>query len=152
MATVLSITENQLTLPILPWLRIGSANVMTLVALTMYGIKGAMIVSCMKALLAGVFGSLPMLIFSFTASLTSSLAMGIIYSLFRQKFSIIGISIIGAVVHNLTQLLVAYIILNMNHKSAFAILPFLIIAALIAGILTGLIARYLVKILSERRM
>lgn len=149
LATVLSIIENQLTIPILPWLRIGSANIMTLLALTMYGIKGALIVSCTKALIAGIFGSLPMLVFSFSASLASSLSMGIIYSTFRQKFSIVGISIIGAVVHNLTQLLVAFIVLNMSKKSAFAILPLLIIAGIAAGTLTGLITRYLIRVLNK---
>lgn len=149
LATVLSIIENQLTIPVLPWLRLGSANIMTLLALTMYGMKGALIVSCMKALFAGIFGSLPMLVFSFSASLTSSLFMGIIYSIFRKKFSIVGISIIGAVVHNLTQLVVAFIVLNMNGKSVFAIMPFLIIAGIAAGILTGLITRYLIRVLDK---
>lgn len=149
LATVLSIIENQLIIPVLPWLRFGSANIMTLIALTMYGIKGALVVSCMKALLSGIFGSLPMLIFSFSASMTSSLSMGIIYSIFRQKFSIVGISIIGAIVHNLTQLVVAFLILNMSRKSVFAVLPFLIIAGIVAGILTGLITRYLIKALDK---
>lgn len=152
LATVLSLIESQLNIPFLPWLRIGLANVMTLLALAMYGISGAVIVSCMKALLAGIFGSLPMLVFSFTASLTSSLSMGIIYSIFRQKFSIVGISIIGAVIHNLTQLLVAFIILNMSEKSVFAILPFLIIVGVVAGTLTGLIARYLIRVLDKPKI
>ncbi len=152
LSAVLSIIEGKLAIPFLPWLRIGLANVMILIALTMYGMRSAVSVSCMKALLAGIFGSLPMLIFSLSASLTSSLTMGIIYSIFRKKFSIIGISVIGAVVHNLTQLLVAFIILNLSRKSAFAILPFLIISAISAGILTGLIARYLIKILDERKI
>ncbi|MGQ9609971.1 MAG: Gx transporter family protein [bacterium] len=152
LATVINIIESKFAIPLLPWLRIGLANVMTLIALTMYGIRGAMIVSCMKALLAGIFGSLPMLAFSLSASLTSSLVMGVTYIIFRKKFSIVGLSIIGAVIHNLTQLLVAFIILNLSRKSIFAILSFLIIAAILAGILTGFIARYLIKILNERRI
>jgi heptaprenyl diphosphate synthase len=168
LATVLSILENQLPIPRplwlsqLPiprplWLRLGLANVITLVALMMYGTRAAVTVACMRALLAGVFGALPMLAFSFPAALTSSLSMGLLHRVSGQRLSIIGLSISGAVVHNiglsisgavvhnLTQLLVAYFVLSLNRSSILALAPLLVLAAVGAGFVTGLIAGYLVR-------
>lgn len=145
LATVLSILENQLPIPRPPWLRLGLANVMTLVALVMYDTRAAVTVSCMRALLAGIFGALPMLAFSFPAAVTSSLSMGILHRISGQRLSIVGLSISGAVVHNLTQLLVACLVLSLPRSSILVLAPFLILVAVGAGFVTGLIARYLIK-------
>ena len=145
LATVLGILENQLPIPRPLWLKLGLANIITLVALIMYGTWAAATVACMRALLAGIFGVLPMLIFSFPAALTSSLSMGGLHRLSGQRLSIIGLSVSGAVVHNLTQLLVAYFVLSLNRSSILALAPLLVLVAVVAGLVTGLIARYLVK-------
>jgi len=145
LATVLSILESQLPIPRPLWLRLGLANVITLIALMMYDIKAAVTVACMRALLAGIFGTLPMLAFSFPAALTSSLSMGVLYRVSGQRLSIIGLSVSGAVVHNLTQLMVAYFVLSLNRSSILALAPLLILAAVAAGFVTGLIARYVIR-------
>ena len=148
LATVLRILENQIPIPRPPWLKLGLANVITLVALMMYGTRAAVTVACLRALLAGIFGTLPMLAFSFSAALTSSTAMGVLHRISGQRLSIIGLSVSGAVVHNLTQLLVAYFLLSLNLLSRTSILTlaaFLVLAAVVAGFVTGLIARYLVR-------
>ena len=144
LAIVLSILENQLPIPRPLWLKLGLANVITIIALMMYGIRAAVTVACMRALLAGIFGTLPMLMFSFPAAITSSLSMGILHRISRQRLSVIGLSIAGAVVHNLTQLLVAYFVLSLSRSSIIAFFPLLILAALVAGFVTGLIAKYLI--------
>lgn len=149
LATVLSILENQLPIPRPLWLKLGLANIMTLLALIMYDIRAAMTVACIRSLLAGIFGSLPMLAFSFPAAITSSFTMGLLYRILGKRFSIIGLSISGAVIHNLTQLLIAYLILNLSYSSILALSSFLILAALGGGIITGLIARYIIRIIPE---
>ena len=147
LATVLSILENQLPIPRPLWLKLGLANVITLVALVIYGTRAAVVVACMRSLLAGIFGALPMLVFSFPAALASSMAMGALHRASGRRLSIIGLSVSGAVVHNLTQLLVAYFVLSLSSLSILALAPLLILAAVVAGLVTGLIARYLVKYL-----
>ena len=145
LATVLSILENQLPIPRPPWLKLGLANVITIAALVMYGTRAAVVVACMRALLAGIFGALPMLIFSFPAAVTSSLSMGGLHYVSGRRLSVIGLSVSGAVVHNLTQLLVAYFMLSLSRSSILALAPLLVLAAVGAGFVTGLIARYLIK-------
>ncbi len=144
-ATVLSVLENQLPIPRPPWLKLGLANVVTLIALEIYGIRFAIAVACVRSLLAGIFGTLPMLIFSFSAALSSSTVMGILHRVSAGRLSIVGISVFGAVVHNLTQLLVAYLVLRLNCFSLLAIAPVLILSAVLACIVTGLIAKYVIS-------
>lgn len=145
LATVLSMIENQLTIPLVPWLKLGLANIMTLVALIIYGGRAAIAVSCMRSLFAGIFGNLPMLVFSFSSALSSSAIMSVLYRISNKRFSIIGISVIGAIVHNTTQLFVAYIVLKLSVSSLLFLSPFLFISATFAGIITGLIANYIIK-------
>jgi heptaprenyl diphosphate synthase len=145
LATVLSILENQLPIPRPLWLKLGLANVITLVALIMYGIRAAITVACIRALLAGIFGAPLMLVFSFPAAITSSTAMGILHRISGQRLSIVGLSVSGAVVHNLTQLSVAYFVLSLSRSSILALAPLLILAAVGAGLVTGLMARYVVR-------
>lgn len=146
LATVLSILENQLPIPRpFPWLKLGLANVITLVALMMYGTRAAVTVACMRALLAGLFGAFFMLLFSLPAAAASSLSMGFLHRISGRRLSIIGLSVSGAVIHNLTQLLIAYFALNLSRSSIMALAPFLILAAVLAGVITGLLARYLLR-------
>ena len=83
--------------------------------------------------------------FSFPAALTSSLSMGVLHRVSGQRLSVIGLSVSGAVVHNLTQLVIAYFVLSLSRSSILALTPLLVIAAVVAGFVTGLIARYLLK-------
>ena len=145
LATVLSILENQLPIPRPPWFKLGLANVITLLALIMYDTRAAVTVACIRSLLAGIFGTLPMLAFSFPAALTSSLSMGVLHRVSGKRLSIIGLSVSGAVVHNLTQLLVAYVMFSFNRSITLALAAILVLAAVGAGIVTGLIARYLIR-------
>lgn len=145
LATVLSMIENQFTVPLVPWLKLGLANIMTLVALSIYDARSAIAVSCMRSLLAGIFGTMPMLVFSFSSALSSSVIMGVLYLISNEKFSIIGISVIGAVVHNITQLFIAYLVLKLSISSLLFLSPFLVISATLAGIITGFIAKYIIK-------
>ena len=147
LATVLSILENQLPIPRPLWLKLGLANVITIVALIMYDTRSAVIVACMRSLLAGIFGTLPMLIFSFPAALISSLSMGVLHHVSGQRFSVIGLSVFGAVVHNLTQLLIARFVLSLTRSSILALAPLLVLAAVGAGLVTGFTARYLIRYL-----
>jgi heptaprenyl diphosphate synthase len=47
-----------------------------------------------------------------------------------------GVSILGAVTHNLTQLFVAYFFL-IRHRGVFLVLPFLIVGGVVTGYIVG---------------
>lgn len=156
MASVLQISESLVPHPI-PGLRLGLANMLTLVALVTLGFKDALQVAVYRTILSsfimGTFMS-PTFILSFSGAVISSMAMGSLYWLSsfskRYRFSIIGISILGALTHNMVQLFLAYLIL-VKHNGVFVFLPWLSIGAVVMGWITGAVAVNVCRRLKELR-
>jgi heptaprenyl diphosphate synthase len=144
-ATILQILESLFPHPI-PGIRLGLANMITLVALVDLGFRAALEIALMRTLISsfilGTFLS-PPFILSFGAALSSTLVMGILYRLTtirgRAFLSLVGISMIGAMVHNLAQIGLAYFLI-IHHRSIFYLVPLLGISAVITGVITGLVA------------
>jgi len=145
LSCVLQISESMIPHPI-PGLRLGLANIITLISLVTMGFGYALEITILRTILGsffmGTFMS-PTFILSFSAGLISTLIMSFFYWLScldrRLRLSIIGISIIGALTHNIVQLYLAYLIL-VKHKGIFVFLPWLCIGALVTGWLTGIVA------------
>ncbi len=145
-ASVLQICESFIPHPI-PGLRLGLANMLTLVALVTLGFRAALEIAVLRtilsALIMGTFMS-PTFILSFLAAVASSLVMGMLYwmSAFHRRYrlSLIGISILGALSHNMVQLCLAYLLL-VKHRGIFVFAPWLCIGAVVMGLITGVVAR-----------
>lgn len=145
LSCVLQIAESLIPHPI-PGLRLGLANVITLITLVTMGFGCALEITAMRTIVGsfimGTFMS-PAFILSFSAGLISTIIMGFLYWLSsfhnRYRLSIVGISIAGALSHNTVQLYLAYRIL-IKHKGIFVFFPWLCIGAVIMGWLTGVIA------------
>jgi len=144
-ACVLQVAESLIPHPV-PGVRLGLANLITLVALVNIGFGTSLKIALSRVLISsfilGTFLS-PSFILSFSGTLVSTLLMGFFFKLstggFRTRFSIIGISIIGSLSHNITQLSLAYLLLVKN--SAILLLwPWLLLSGVIMGWITGLIA------------
>ncbi len=124
----------------IPGVRLGLANVVSLVCVSLYGYRDAYVVLIMRTLLSSFFyGSLSALLFSLGGGL---FALTIMVALWRFKdsfLSIVGISIAGAIFHNIGQVFVAFVILAT--PSIFGYLPVLLISAIITGILIGVVAQ-----------
>jgi len=145
-ASVLQICESFIPHPI-PGLRLGLANMLTLVALVTLGFRAALEIAILRTILSafvmGTFMS-PAFILSFLAAVVSSLVMGMLYWLSgfhrRYRLSLIGISILGALSHNMVQLCLAYLLL-VKHRGIFVFAPWLCIGAVGMGLITGVVAR-----------
>ena len=142
---VLQISESMIPHPV-PGLRLGLANMLALVAMVSMGVRAALEVALYRtlisSLLMGTFMS-PTFILSFSAALVSTAMMGLFYRFsaasWRYGFSIIGVSIAGALTHNMVQLFLAYLIL-VKHTGIFVLFPWLAIGAVATGWITGLVA------------
>jgi heptaprenyl diphosphate synthase len=154
MSCVMQISESLIPHPI-PGLRLGLANMLTLVALITLGFKYALQIAIYRTILSsfiiGTFMS-PTFILSFSGAVISSVVMGFLYWLSSShrhyRFSIIGISIFGALSHNMVQLYLAYLIL-VKHKGVFVFLPWLSIGAVVMGWITGAVASSVCRRLAE---
>lgn len=144
-AVVFQIVETMIPHPI-PWLRLGLANMVTLVGIVLFGFLAGIQVAVLRTVLSSfILGTFftPTFFMSFAGALMAALIMGILYR-FPMGFGIIGVSISGALVHNFTQLVVAYLFL-VRHKGIFLLMPFLILSALVTGYITGYGADYILK-------
>jgi energy-coupling factor transport system permease protein len=99
----------------------------------------------------GTFMS-PAFFLSLGGAVVSTLVMGALYRLSgfhgRIRFSIVGISVFGALSHNMVQLYLAYLIL-VKHPGIFVFLPYLCIGAVAMGLITGVVARSVCAKLEE---
>jgi len=149
-ALVLSIIESMFPIPLgIPGIKLGLANIMTLMTIVIFDFKSALMVVVARVVLASVYGgSMLVFWFSIAGGLISTAVMGLMYKRYEKYFSIIGISVAGALAHNLGQLFVAVIV--MKELSVLLLYaPFLMAAGAIMGGFTGLIAHFLLKALKR---
>ena len=97
-------------------------------------------------LLMGIlFGNGLSILYSISGGILSLLIMSILKKI--KGFSITGISIGGAVSHNMGQLLMAVVILG-NIKISYYI-PILLIAGIITGIFIGQLSTQIIKVIKK---
>src|SRR5512142_2499808 len=90
--------ESLLPTPI-PWLKLGLANIITLVALVLYGFRTALMVTLIRVVLTSIFiGTFlgPAFILSTGGGLASIAAMGLSAKYLKRLFGTVGLSLIGA--------------------------------------------------------
>ncbi|NSW90830.1 MAG: Gx transporter family protein [Firmicutes bacterium] len=148
-AIVLSIIENWIPLPIaLPGIKLGLANIIVLTTIVFLGLKDAFILVILRTVISSLFtGGFTVFLFSIAGGILSTVVMNFMYYKTTGLFSIIGISIAGAVMHNIGQLLMAGVI--MKDFSVMAYLPILILSGVIMGSFVGLCSNYLIKALKR---
>jgi len=144
--------ENLLPTPI-PWLRLGIANIITLATLVLYGFRAAMMVTLIRVILSSIFiGTFlgPGFIMSFGGGVTSTFAMGVVFSLFPRLFGPVGLSLIGALFHNMAQLFLAYFMFVQKIEPILIISPVLILLGTLTGIMNGVIGGMLISSIRTR--
>lgn len=137
LALALSYTERfiplQMVVP-LPGVKLGLANIVTLIALYLLGPKEAFAILVPRCILGAVFGGgITGLLFSLTGGV---LAMAVMILAKKVPiFSVYGVSILGAAAHNVGQILAAMVLMNSLHIGAY--LSYLLVVALFTGAATG---------------
>lgn len=123
----------QMVVP-LPGVKLGLANIVTLMALYFLGRRPALVILVLRCVLGSLFGGgLSALAFSLAGGL---LAMGTMTLARRVPFlSIYGVSILGAAAHNLGQICAAMVLLGSVYVISY--LPFLLAVSVLTGLVTG---------------
>ena len=142
----LSIIESMMPVPfVAPGAKLGLSNMVILITLVLFGVKEALTVGILKSIIFTlVVGSVSSLFYSLSGSILSCLTMYIVYKNFSKVFSLIGVSIFGAVAHNFAQISVASIM--MNNLKVFSYLPILLLTSLFTGYFVGLTSMLLRRI------
>jgi heptaprenyl diphosphate synthase len=144
--------ESLLPTPI-PWLKLGIANIIPIVALVLYGFRTALMVTLIRVVLASILiGTFlgPAFILSTGGGIASVLAMGLVMKLFKNLFGTVGISLIGALFHNIAQLSLAYFLFIQRIEAVLIISPLILLIGSVTGIVNGIISDILIKNLLKK--
>lgn len=143
LGAVLHLIESAVIPPLaVPGLKLGLANAVTLVGLVFGGPILALAVAALRPVLGGLLGS-GLFSIGFALSLGGALASGLAMSLAWRlahgsdgaKLSLVGVSLVGGVFHNLGQLAVAVNYVGLS--AALSYLAPLLGAGLAAGYIVG---------------
>lgn len=147
LAFILSYLESLFPIPIpIPGIKIGFANLVVMIALYGFGSTQAFVLSIIRIILVGfTFGNLSTMMYSLAGGLLSCLLMILFKKL--KFFSMVGVSIIGGISHNIGQILMAILILE--SASIINYLPALLITGTITGTLIGIIGGLIEKRLKK---
>lgn len=140
MAIILSYFERMIPAPVpVPGIKLGLANVVVVICLYYLGPKQAFGISILRVVVVSIlFGGVSSMLYSLSGGLLSF--FGMVFLKKTNLFSIVGVSVFGAVLHSTGQIMMACFILDTSKLLYY--LPILIICSVVAGIITGLIAYY----------
>lgn len=144
LALVLSFVESQLPpiYPSIPGIKLGLPNIVIIYSLYRLSPTHTISISLIRVFIVSLlFGNAVMLAYSLSGALLSFLTMLFLKKI--GKFSCVGVSVIGAVTHNLGQIMVAILLLDTLQIGYY--MTVLAITGVIAGILVGLTASILIK-------
>lgn len=148
LALIVSLIENMIPpiVPMLPYAKLGLTNVVLLACFMLVGVWEGYVVLLLKCLLSAVYaGNMSMLIWSLPSALVAYTIMVLLSK--TKLFSITGLSVVGGMLHNFTQIVVATLILG---TSVFFYLPYMLLAGGVAGLVTGVICHFAVKGLKDK--
>jgi len=127
-----------------PFVRIGLANVATLLAILMLGPLDALVLVVLRVTLASVVvGTFlgPGFLLSMGGGLAAALAMSVAARFALPPLGVVGVSLIGAATHNVAQLGVVAGIYG-GPVLAAKLMPAALLVASAAGLATGLLALF----------
>ncbi|MCL2162874.1 MAG: Gx transporter family protein [Oscillospiraceae bacterium] len=149
LSLVLSLVESLIPMPIpIPGIKLGLANIVTLVLLKRFGLSSILSVSATRCVLAAVFsGAVSSLMFGLAGGMSSAVVMWLFHRKSKLKLSLTGVSIIGAATHNTAQIAVA--MLMMRDTAVLNYLPVLLLFSVPAGFAVGFCALKTLSVLPD---
>lgn len=133
---VLQLAESTLTFLAVPGAKIGLANAVTLVNLFILGGSNAFVTAALRAFMGALMsGGAASAVYAVSGAVVSAAVMLAAKRLLYPRLGVVGISILGAVAHNMTQLTVAAFMAKSLY--VYSYMSAILIFALCGGIATG---------------
>jgi len=145
-AVIISLFEQAIPFPFAfaPGAKLGLANIITCMALYTLPMGETFIVVSLRLVLATLLGgTISTFLYSASGAILSFLMMAAVKKLGPERVSLIGVSVTGAVFHNVGQLAVASAIART--WTVMMYLPVLSFIGILAGIAIGIMANYLLN-------
>ncbi len=138
LAVILSYLESLMPINLMiPGIKLGLANLVIIITIYLLGGRAAIFISIARIILAAcTFGNMAAFIFAISGAFLSLFSM--LIAIKANKFSMLGVSIIGGIMHNVGQILMAVLLLE--NLLIFSYLPYLMIAGIVSGAIIGILA------------
>lgn len=152
-AEAIALSALEMLIPPIPFLppgaKPGFSNIVTMFAAREYGFGGAIPVALLKSLFVLVTRGPSAFLMSLFGGLLSACAMCLCFRWNRGALGIIGISVLSSVAHDLGQLAAACLLTGT--PALYAYLPLLLLFAVAAGILTGIVLAAILPALEKQK-
>ena len=139
-------------IPVLPWLKPGLANIVTIIWILRWGAADALLFSIVRSWITSFYFGFSLVSFALSMSggLVAAAGMGALWLLFGKRgwLGLVGLGIAGAALHNTGQLCGVYVLIAATDVIWYQV-PFMLLASLVFGALTGFFAHALLPILSK---
>lgn len=139
---LLGYIESFIVIPVrIPGIRIGIANIITVMTVFCFGPAFSVTVLFLRVSLSALlFGSPVSFVYSLLGGMS---ALAVMYLFKKLGFTVFGVSVAGATAHNIAQLLAAMVLIGSRYILYY--IPALTLAGVVAGIITGGIARVVIS-------
>ena len=125
----------------IPGVKLGLANLVVVVALYIMKSQQALAISFVRILLVSLtFGNVYSLAYSLCGGM---LSFAIMLAFKKSKLSVIGVSMLGGICHNIGQIIMAAIVMQTVRIVYY--LPVLLVAGLITGMLLGIVSKTVIN-------
>lgn len=125
-----------------PGIKMGLANIVIIFTLYKIGTKEAILVSLIRVFLVSLlFSNAMAMAYSISGAVLSFSVMWLLKK--TDKFSCIGVSVAGGVMHNVGQIICAVVLLGAEQIMLY--LPVLIITGTVTGVVIGIISGILIN-------
>ncbi len=147
LAMSLSVMERVFPMPVggFPGLKLGLANIITMTAIYYFKPREAFTIVILRVMLTAlIVGNMMSFFYSLAGGILSYLGMVVLFHMFGEMISLIGISVVGAVLHNVGQLMVLTFAAG-KLTIALTYSPLLMITGIATGIFVGIASKFFIQ-------
>ena len=149
MGLIMFMVESLFPPLILPGAKMGLSNIFSMLAVFLLGPIDAFVLVVVRVVLGSMFtGNMSTLMYSLSAGVVSVVTSSVLVELVYPKVSIVSISIVSAVLHNLTQNIVFCLV--SNTPEMFSYMPWRARLGVLAGIIVGFAVWFILRMIPIR--
>jgi heptaprenyl diphosphate synthase len=147
LSIILSVVDSMISSLVIPFIgvKLGLANVVTIVIMYQFNNRDALLLAITRILLVALIrgSALQTLMMSLSGGL---LAYALMYlSKQTNVFSLIGVSVSGAVGHSVGQIVMA--VIWVSRIEAGYVLPYVLLLSVVTGVFTGMVSKEILRVL-----
>ena len=133
----------------LPGAKMGLSNIFSMLTLFLLGPTEAFVLVIIRTVVGSMFtGNMSTLMYSLTAGIGSVVVSSVLVQFAYPRVSIVAISVVSAIMHNVTQNVVFCLV--SNTPEMFSYMPWLALLGILAGVIVGFAVWFILKAIPTR--